>query len=181
MRISTGIRSAAALAAAVALVLPTAATGSRGGPPVIDRGVVQSASAAALVLVELDGSAVTVPLDANTRVRLNGRPAAVTDLRAGFVALAVRPANGAARVVRAFGRVRVVVERGTISAVDGSSVTLALFAGGQVQVPLSASTQVVWRGLPASVSDLRPGMGAAVRHPEGGAALEIRARGRGGA
>jgi len=69
----------------------------------IDRGVLKSVSADAVVLHELDGSDVTVAVDSSTRVMRMGQPAKLSDLRAGDVAFAVRRAAGAAKLVRSPG------------------------------------------------------------------------------
>lgn len=69
----------------------------------LDRGVLRSVSGSAVVLHELDGSDVTVPVDSSTRVRRMGAPAKLADLRVGDVALTVRPAGGPARIVRSPG------------------------------------------------------------------------------
>jgi hypothetical protein len=62
----------------------------------IDRGVLQTIGSGSVTLHELDGSDVTVPIDSSTRVMKMGRPATVSDLRAGAPDLRA----GAARVAR---------------------------------------------------------------------------------
>jgi hypothetical protein len=48
-------------------------------------GVVQSVSSRAVVLRQLDGSIVSVPLGRDTQILLDGRPARLTDIRPGYV------------------------------------------------------------------------------------------------
>lgn len=69
----------------------------------IDRGVIRSASSNSLVLHELDGNDVTVPLSPSTRVMKMHKRAAIGDLRAGDVGVAIRRDGQAARVVRSPG------------------------------------------------------------------------------
>ena len=52
-------------------------------------GIVQSVSAAWVVLRALDGSATSVPVSNATHVFVDGRRAALADVEPGFVALAV--------------------------------------------------------------------------------------------
>jgi hypothetical protein len=54
----------------------------------ISQGVVQSVSAKAVVLKTLDGSTVSVPVDAKTRVLVNGKTALLREVKPGFVATA---------------------------------------------------------------------------------------------
>lgn len=68
----------------------------------LNRGVVQSASSSSIVLKGLDGTAVSVPVDAKTHVRNMGKRATLTDIHTGEIALTLRPANGTATQVRAF-------------------------------------------------------------------------------
>ena len=69
----------------------------------IDRGVLESISSSEIVLHELDGSNVTVPVDSSTIVRRMGQPATLSDLRKGDVAFAARPDGKPARLVRSPG------------------------------------------------------------------------------
>jgi len=66
------------------------------------RGTVQSVSASSLTLKELDGTTVSIPVDAQTKVRNMGKKASLSDIHSGEIAFALRPVNAAARQVRAF-------------------------------------------------------------------------------
>jgi hypothetical protein len=69
---------------------------------ILDLGRIQSVDATALVLVESDGSIVTVPISPTTRITLNGRPAIVAQLhKKRLVAETMRIDGGAAVRVRA--------------------------------------------------------------------------------
>ena len=92
------------VAACAALGVAPAATAA---DRLVERGIVQSADRAGLVLRALDGTEVTVAVAPQTRFRLNGRPASLADIRSGFVAEVVTLVpGGPAAVVRAFGRAR---------------------------------------------------------------------------
>ena len=69
----------------------------------VDRGVLRSIGNDSIVLHELGGSDVTIPVDAHTRVRRMGSLAKLSDLRVGDVAFALRRGGGAAKLVRSPG------------------------------------------------------------------------------
>jgi len=116
-----GVSRALLTAAALALALAASAAAALPGPGALpagwshaeinvtirrvphtliyDRGRVQAVSEAVLVLRERDGSAVTIPLAADTKVSIGGRPAAVADLRRGMQAVTLRLDGGPARQV----------------------------------------------------------------------------------
>src|SRR5581483_8195391 len=90
----------------------------------VERGIVQSVSSDSLVLRELDGSVVLVPVDASTQVVLNDRPASLADIRPGDVAAATAVGGSPATsvvVVRIVARPR--VDRGVIASVTPTQVT----------------------------------------------------------
>ncbi len=144
------------VAACVALgVAPAASAADR----VVERGIVQSADRSGLVLRALDGTEVTVALGTETRFRVNGRPASLTDIRRGFVAEAVTLVpGGSAVVVRAFGRVAGSAEAGRLVKIRPRSLVVRRDAGGTVRIPVTART-TAWRaGGRIRFRALRPGM-----------------------
>ncbi|MGZ4431949.1 MAG: hypothetical protein ACXVYV_09940 [Gaiellales bacterium] len=68
----------------------------------IDAGRIVATGNGSITMQERDGSTVQVPLDASTRVYLDGRPSSQPTLRSGLDAFTVRDGNGPARAVRAF-------------------------------------------------------------------------------
>jgi hypothetical protein len=72
--------------------------------PIVDRGVVVSASSGQLVIRRLAGGLLTVRLTATTRIRLNGGPATTSDIRPGMVARVTHTRAGVARLVQLVGR-----------------------------------------------------------------------------
>jgi hypothetical protein len=115
-----------AVAAAAAALAVAAGAGAAGGDPIgrfpagwshaeinvtqngvshtliYDRGRVQSVSSTAVVLKELDGSVVSVPVSATTDVRVNGSPATLAQVRRRYQATTLRVDGGAATQLRAF-------------------------------------------------------------------------------
>jgi hypothetical protein len=144
------------VAACVALGAAPAATAA---DRLVERGIVQSVGPSALVLRALDGSEVSVAVGPATRVRLNGRPASLADIRSGFVAEAVTLAPGAsAVVVRAFGRVASGAESGRLVAIRPRALVVRRDARRTVRIPVTART-TVWRaGGRIRLRALRPGM-----------------------
>lgn len=143
---------------------------------VVERGIVQSVAPAGVVLRALDGTEVTVPLAAETRYRVNGRPATIADIRPGFVAEVVTGGSGAAIVVRAFGLVERPVERGVIARLAPRGLALRRGPGDTIRIPINDRT-VVWRaGLRIPLRMLRRGMAVDVALTANGAARVILVR-----
>lgn len=63
-------------------------------------GVVQSVSATGVSVKRLDGSSVTVPVDRNTKVTIDGKPARLTDVKPGSVLSATWSAGKPATMLR---------------------------------------------------------------------------------
>jgi len=156
----------AVLAAALALTAgPAAAAGPSGGADAAaargretHRGIVRVVSANAVVLKELDGSTVTVPVDAKTRVLVDGKPASLDDVKPGFVAVATWQAGRPARVLRTFDLSR---QQGTggavVKSVSSAAVVLKEPNGRTLTVLVNAKTRVFVNGKPASLRDVKPG------------------------
>jgi hypothetical protein len=158
-----------ALVALAAIVVMPADAADR----VVERGIVQSIDGDAVVLRALDGTRVTVALDARTRVRLNGRNAVVEDIRPGFVAVAVTAGEGPARALRAFGRAAPRRVRGDVVRVEARTLVVRPVAGTSVRIPLTSRT-TAWRGdKRVRVATHRRGMRLDVRLAPSGAARTI--------
>jgi hypothetical protein len=63
-------------------------------------GVVQSVTATGVSVKRLDGSSVTVPVDRNTKVTIDGKPARLTDVKPGSVLSATWQAGKPATMLR---------------------------------------------------------------------------------
>ena len=72
----------------------------------IDRGRIRAVTGSSVTLLERDGTLATIPVAADVQVRLNGRPARLSQLRRGMSAETVRDGEAPARSVHATGRLR---------------------------------------------------------------------------
>lgn len=144
-----------------------------------DRGVVQRVGDRGLVLRALDGRVVAVGVDPRTRVFLNGSPAPLLSIRPGFVVVVVRAGGGTAEAIRAFGRVRLVVD-GIVASVSRSRLELRLRGGGVESVPLTRATRVRRGSALVPLSAVRIGQPARVVRLANGNARLVLVRGRAG-
>lgn len=122
------------------------------------KGIVQSVSATAIVLRELDGSTVRIPVAANTHVFVNGLRASLRDVRAGFVASAVWKAGKPARVLQAFdlsGPKAVSV--GVVDSVSTGALVVTGTGGSTVSIRVDAKTRVLVDGKPSTLAAVRAG------------------------
>jgi hypothetical protein len=161
------------LVVGVALAWLVAAAPALAAHRVVDRGVVQSAGPSSLVLRALDGVELVVPVGPETRVRLNGLPAILADIRPGFVAETVRDGTGPAVRVRAFGRIPRVVERGRVVRI-ASRLLVVRVGSGRVRIALTDRTIVHRQGGVVAVGALRRGMRVAVLRADDGTARVVR-------
>jgi hypothetical protein len=157
----------------VAIASVAAAAPAVAADRVVERGIVQSVAPDGVVLRALDGTEITVPLVAETRYQVNGRPATIAEIRPGFVAEVVTSGSGAAIVVRAFGLVERPVERGVIARLAPRGLVLRRGQGDTIRIPINDRT-VVWRGgLRVRLRTLRRGMAVDVALTANGAARVI--------
>ncbi len=145
----------------------------------IDRGVVQSVSSTQIVLRELDGSSVALTVNGTTRVLLNGSPAQLTDIRPGFVAAVAHNGPRPARLIRAFGRVAAIVDRGVIVSTSPRQFVLRRPDGSLLTLRVTPSTRVRLNGLPATPAAIRLGRLARVTYTADGRAKLVQLVGRG--
>jgi len=160
-----------ALAVLVALAIPAASLSAPGGLT-LDRGIVQSVDTAHIELRALDGSVASFAVSAATRIKLNGVPATVTEIRPGYVATVVHDGDRPAVAIRAFGRPPIVVVRGVVSSLTRSAIGVDTDAG-PVSVPLDGRTVFRFRGGPGLRRLARPGALVVVRYREGGPAVAV--------
>jgi hypothetical protein len=166
----------------VALIIACSLAGTATAAPrkhEVDRGVVQSVSESLIVLRELDGGLVSLAVGPRTHVFLNGRPAALTDIRPGFVAAVTHDGDEPATAIRAFGQVQATVDRGVIVSRAARVLTIRTDDGVTMRFRITLRTKIRWRGLPAGIGALRRGRFAEVAHTAGGEALRIVVRARG--
>lgn len=147
---------AALLTASIVLLVSVGAATAGTQALTTDKGVVQSISSTSIVLRGLDGSTLTLALGPLTIVRLNGRDVGVDALRPGLVASVTHRGDRPARVVRAFGTVK-VVEQGTIESVSPLELVIRRADGTAAAIALDTGTKVRRFGQPARRAALKPG------------------------
>ena len=106
------VRSLGLVVLAVALsltaVVPEAAAAQAkrkpgpAGRSLVGRGIVQAVTSKAVVLRRLDGTTLTVPVNAKTKVRVNGRRATLARVEPGFAAVVVWRTGKPAQELRTF-------------------------------------------------------------------------------
>jgi uncharacterized protein DUF5666 len=171
-------RLLALVAVAAALALPAAALAATHAG--VNRGVVQSVDSSHIAVTALDGSTITFETSPRLVVRLNGRPASLGEITPGLVAdVAVDP-KGRAVLIKAFGGQANVTERGVVTAVSKSSVTISA-PGGPKTVAFDKNTHFKVQGGPGKRGALRVGVSVAVTHAPDGPAQVVNVLKRAGA
>ena len=151
--------------ALLALALPAAGIAGPRDKAGATRGVVQSVDGSQIVLRALDGRVVTFAISPGTPVRLNGARATITEVRPGFVARVTYDRQSRAILIEAFGAAAApTVDRGIVTAVTRSSITLRTASGATVTVGVDAGTHFRFHGAPARRQLVRPGAQVAVTH-----------------
>jgi hypothetical protein len=147
--------------AAVVLAGPSVAEAAAPAKPAkagARKGIVQSVSPRAIVLRELDGSTVRIPVALSTRVFVDGRLATLQNVKRGFVATATWTAGKPARVLQAFNlsgphAVRV----GAVDALSDGVLDVTLSDGSTLSIPVNAKTHVLLDGKRAALAAVKTG------------------------
>jgi hypothetical protein len=179
---SSTLRLLTALAIVLALALPAAGLAAQSSVQV-DRGVVQSVDAGQIVLRTLDGGSLSFRVVLRTRVRLNGRPAAITDIRPGFVAEVASDDRSRALLVRVFetsSPSTTISDKGVVTAVSKTAITLTTDTGTRT-IALDRNTRFRVVGLPGGPHAVRPGVIVVVTHAPDAPALVVNVLKRAGA
>lgn len=114
------------------------------GRVVTDRGIVQAAAADTLVLRALDGSSLTVALDARTRIYVDNRGAEISDLQPGSVATVRHVDGGPALDVRIAlpPKPKLRTDRGVTDSVTSGGIVIRLGNGTTKSIAVASSTRV---------------------------------------
>ena len=121
------------------------------------KGIVQSVSAHAIVLRELDGSTVRVPVGPGAHIFVDGKRASHRDVKAGFVASAMWRA-GKPAVLHAFDLSRPnAVSVGLVDSVSARSLVVTGLGGAPVSILVDAKTRVFVDGKRATLAAVRAG------------------------
>jgi hypothetical protein len=140
------------------------------GSSSVVRGIVQSLSQNELVVRTLDGSTVRVAVDANTRIRVNDKPASILAIQPGFVVVLTQHGN-APLTVDAYGAtlvpagVRPVV--GTLRLSTAASVLLSVPGHGGDRFALDPASRIFVDGKVGSTGRLVAGDVVVVRPAAG--------------
>ena len=136
-------------------------------------GVVRSVSPGRLVLTSLDGRILTIVIDAAARVYVDGKPASLVDVRAGFVAVVRQQTGKQSGGGKHSGPQQVFafaphpkgarLYRGVVASVTVRTVALRLQSGSQVRIRITASMRVFLNGARASIGQVEPGFVAVAR------------------
>lgn len=121
-------------------------------------GIVQSVSAESVVLRELDGSTLVVPVASSTHVFIDGRRASLRDVRAGFVASAAWKAGKAARVLWAFDLSgKNTLRVGVVDSVSTGVLVVTVTGGTTISIPVNVKTRVLLDGKPTTLAAIKAG------------------------
>lgn len=147
--------------AAVALAGPSLAQAAAPAKPAkagARKGIVQSVSPRAIVLRELDGSTVRIPVALSTRVFVDGRLATLQNIKRGFVATVTWTAGKPARVLQAFNLSgRHAVRVGVVDALSDGVLEVTLSDGSTLSIPVNAKTHVLLDGKRATLAAVKTG------------------------
>lgn len=165
------LRLLTAVAAVLALAIPAAAL-SAPAELTNDQGIVQSVDATRIEVRALDGSVASFAVSGATRVRVNGRPARLTDIRPGYVATITHNGDRPAVLIRAFGRPAMVTSRGVVISLARTAITIGSDAG-PVTIPLDSGTVFRFRGGPGFRWQARPGALVVVKYRDGSPAKSV--------
>jgi len=118
------------------------------------RGIVQSVAGKAVVVKELDGTTVRIPVAQSTHVFFDGKRATLGEARPGLVAIASWKPDKAAQRLQLFdATVTVAVVQSTTT----RSVVVKMPAGTNVTIHLIPKTRVFVDGKAANVHAVKPG------------------------
>jgi hypothetical protein len=136
-------------------------------------GIVQSVAPRAVVLKELDGSTVSVPVAPSTRVFVNGARAALGAVEPGFVASASWRTGRPASELQTFDPSASIA---VVQSVSASAVVVTDSGGSTITIHVAPRTRVLVDGKPAPLSAVAPGdeLVAGPGGPGGRPASELR-------
>ena len=117
-------------------------------------GIVQSVGGGGVVVTQIDGSTVGVPVATSTRVFVDGQRVPLAAVQPGFVASASWKAGKAAGELFVFDPSATVA---VVRSVSARGVVVSDAAGNTVTVALTPKTRVLVDGTPASVRSIAAG------------------------
>jgi len=173
------------LVASLAVVVVSPAGAKKGHPKATKgakrhavAGVVQSVGTDSVTLARKKGDPITVQVNGDTKIVVNGKAGVLADVKVGYVALAkLAKAGGPAKVLRAHEvPVPASVVAGRVDSVGSNSITLKKRDGSMVTIGVNSETKVIVNGKAATLADVEAGYRAIVRRTAAdGPAAVIRA------
>jgi biopolymer transport protein ExbD len=149
-------------------------------PGTVVVGQVDSVGANSLTLKKRDGSPVTIPVNGDTKVLVNGKAATLADVETGYRAYVRRTStDGPAAVIRAYEKKEgaaghKLLVRGVVDSVGSDSLTLKGRGAATLTIHVTAQTIIRVGGQAGALSDIKAGYRALVlRAGPGGDALAI--------
>jgi hypothetical protein len=142
------------------------------------RGVVQTVGTNSVTLTRKKGDPVTVQVNGETKIVVNGKAGSLSDIKAGYLAEARVPAGGgAAKLLRAHQPPAPgTIVAGRVDSVGSNSITLKKKDGTTVSIGVNADTRILVGGKAATLADVETGYRAYVRRTAAdGPAAVIRA------
>ena len=155
-----------ALVASLAVVVVSPAGAKKGHPKGTAAakrhavgGVVQSVASDSVTLTRKKGDPVTVQVNGDTKIVVNGKSATLSDVKIGYVALARVPkAGGPAKLLRAHAVPALgTIVAGQVDSVGGNSITLKKKDGSTVTIAVNADTKIFVSGKAATLADVETG------------------------
>jgi biopolymer transport protein ExbD len=141
-------------------------------------GVVQSVASDSVTLTRKKGDPVTVQVNGDTKIVVNGKRATLSDVKVGYIALArVTKSGGPAKLLRAHAvPAPGTIVAGKVDSIGGNSITLEKKDGSTVTIGVNADTKIFVGGKAATLADVETGYVAFVRRTAAdGPAAVIRA------
>lgn len=152
---------AAAVVTALAAVMfggPSAAMAAKPVKAGARKGIVQSVSPKAIVLRELDGSTVRIPVALKTRVFVDGKRATLGSVRRGFVVSVTWTPGKPARVLQAFNlSTQHAVTVGVVDSLSDGVLEVTTADGSALSIPVNAKTHVLVDGKKATLAAVKTG------------------------
>jgi hypothetical protein len=158
-RFSRGSWTAVIVAlAAFVLAGPSVAQAAKPAKAGTRKGIVQSVSPKSIVLRELDGSTVRIPVAPTTRVFVDGKRATLANVKRGFVVTVTWTAGKPARVLQAFNLSgQHAVSVGVVDSLSDGVLEVTLLDGSSLSIPVDAKTHVLVDGKRAGLAAVKTG------------------------
>ena len=118
------------------------------------RGIVQSATASVVLVKELDGTSVGIPIGPSTHFFLDGKRATLGDVRPGRVAIASWKAAKAAVKLQIFDASATIA---IVKSTTAHSVVVTMPSGAKVTIRVTPQTRVFVDGNRAPLNTVKPG------------------------